>query len=328
MSLGGASTGGWHETGGAIDEETLTYSRADITATEQDRYADDLPILAGYNLGRWLERAEWRDSGSFASGSDLTDPDYPVSRLYDLHHHLPTRPRSSAASPRYLLLELSPTGPDIDVVAILGHNAIAVPGPSSAVALQIADDEAFTSNLETIVTWSSDLDVRLVSTFLGSALVGVTQPQRYSSARYLRLRFSSAGSTLFLPEVSEIMLLRRQAISKRPDAEGYDEDRRIAHFDIWRGDLGTSYTMVRATGQRVVEAKWTCLETEPAARFREAYRSARGGKDRMLWIEHPESDPRSAHVVSPSSELVLPDTHGLRESSLTLEEIPPYVSRE
>lgn len=309
----------------------MPWARTEITATQSTRYLAGLPILASGNVTRLAQSAQWRESNVWSSGQDDTDPDNPVRWVYDGHHHLWTRPRRALAADRSLLFDFGASGVAFDVLAIVGHNANDIPGAGDAVAIEIADDTAFSTRLQQIAVFGPFSDARrLVSVTLGSGLdIGIVVGARYTAVRYLRVRFTSSSGTAWLPEMGELMLLTREALSHRQDV-GYDEQLVRGDADRWVSETGRIVQVRRYHGQRIVRGSWTGLASEPADRIRSAWTSARGGKERLLWIENALTDVQGAAVVQPAApSLVLNETDGSnRDTEIEMEEIPPFALRE
>src|SRR5687768_212146 len=135
----------------------MPYSATTISSGEATALTADKPLFVGNSvLEDYNAIPQWRVSGSWASGTDISDnATYPVWRGFDRAADSFTQPTSvSGQATVYYICDLANGTDDlhtVDSVFIIGHNF----GTLGATALvQIADDNAFSTNLITLATWT------------------------------------------------------------------------------------------------------------------------------------------------------------------------------
>jgi len=185
------------------------YTSAELSAADIASAAADRPILLGRNWVRGINDLDWRTTGRFDTGSDAPDAAGPTSYAYDDHDHRQTYP-ASAQTIWYLLIDLGDTDPGIvDTVVILNHNLGTLTNVQTDI--QIADNNAFNSNLITVATQTPTTDKRLVFPALfdtGSVA------RRYSDVRWMRIKFGAGGGVV--PRVGEVIIGRRRQLKHKP----------------------------------------------------------------------------------------------------------------
>lgn len=312
----------------------MAWASAELSADQLSRLDDDLPILAGSNVALSptvsTNPPQWRESGSFSSGANNTSPYYPALFAYDRHHHLWTRPR--ATSLEVSLLFYFASGVTFDTVAIIGHAASEMVGPNQQVRVEVADDAAFSTRLQAVAVFGSTLDRRLVSVTLGGGGLdaGITTGGVYSNVNYVRVRFTTSGATPFWSWLGEVMLLTRQALPYRPDAIDYDQTETEAGGQIVRTETGRVLQMAKYSDRRVVRVRWSGAESAEVTQLRAAWASGAGGRDRLLWVQNPDTDVRNALVMQTEDGgfSAIEDEGTTRTVEMRLVEVPPYYARE
>lgn len=306
----------------------MPYSRAELSAEVRARLAADLPIVAARNAATLARRVEWRVGGSWGAGVDLSARGAPARCACDDAHHAPTRPSTNGLGlTHYLLFDLPDV--DFDTALVLGHNGSALSGVTS-LRLEVADDQTYTTNLETVVQWSSQLDRRLVSVTLGAGLPGVLVGCTYSGVRYLRLRVAYSGTAPH-PEVAEVMLLRRQALPYRPNTP-HDEEALETLTHTLETESGDEHTVTRYRGRHVLSASFEIDTDDEIAAWRAWHRDAGFGTRPWVWMPRPSSDPRRAYVMRPGGSLglALPVREGVARGTMSLAGVEqgPFYARE
>lgn len=267
----------------------------DLTADEIARAAADKPLVAA--LGAMDEaftaNAKWTEDGLLSSLS-RNDADFLPSNAHDRQLHIVTKPSLTHSDNEwYLVFELETPG-TFDLVMIAGHNfgTIGEDGNGGlTIELQIATDSAFTSNLETLATFTpQQSNHRLVELDLGhTADAG---PNRYSNVRFVRLKIARAAGN-FVPEVSELFLGRRRQWKHKPTRPWGEQDERSIFADFIGG-----------TGGRIRHVDQTRLATlsgeldidDPTVRedLVQFWIESGGGTKPFLVILNPDSAPASA----------------------------------
>lgn len=301
----------------------MAWSSAVLTSDEVTLAAADKPLLAAKNAAASVSAtSQWRTSGSWASGSDGTHADYPATNGYDFGGDHDTRP-SSAQTTWYYLMQWASGAPDFDLAVILGHNFGTIGGLT--VTLEIADDNAFTTNLQTIATWtpgtSNDRLVSLSLKHTGSNAL------RYSTVPYARMKLTKGSS--FTPQFTEIWLGRRRQLrhaANRP--HGLDNTRSgVSEF------VSQSGGMVRTTfykGQAERRFQWDVANATEISDVKSWWSESEYGTRPFIYIEKPNANPGDAHFMwSESDGLSLPEVGpGHRLFDLPMVEQTPFLSAE
>lgn len=301
----------------------MPYSEAEITATELARYNADLPLLCHSNAARSVNAApQWRTSGSWASGSDVTATGYPTTRAYDDVGHRQTRP-SSGATTHYLIWDLDDV--TFDGVVIHGHNFASL-GGTVTVAVEIADNSSFSTNLLEIASFSGTAVNYRMASF---ALVGAgTNNARFSSVQYLRLVIGYNGSAPH-PAIGELYLTTREALEFRPepphDSRSVESDFATAEFDS-----GADHTQRGCGGRMVSGPSWRPTDSTMEDQFRDFFAGCGYGRLCGLWVPNPNTTPAYSYVVRTEPAMYIPGESGEARAMLTLPmvEQKPFSARE
>lgn len=304
----------------------MPWSSAELSATELDRLADDLPIIAYGNAAKSANvEAEWRESGAWGSGQDDSAVIGFGALAYDDDCLEDTYPAVDA-SPMHMIFDLDDVS--FDTIAIVGGNWDSLTSLTE-VSVEIADDEDFTTNAQIIATWTANFGRRLVSATLGAGLgdPNVTVAGRYSGVQYLRVRVEYAGSG-DVPAFGELFLMTRAALPHRPN-DPIDEESLESSWSETETDEGVIYRTIDYTGRLVLGAKWSPDSTTYENQFRTLFEGSAFGDDPVLWIPHPDTDVREAYVVrlDPSMSVV-PVAGESRSVDVVLTEQKPFVSKE
>lgn len=281
----------------------MAWSSAALAAQETTDFAADLPILVGSNVGDTLASARWNATGSLAD-ADATATNYPATLGMDRKGNHLTKP-STAGTTRYWMADLGASVGDFDVAMLIGHNMGTI-GDGTAV-LEIADDNAFTSNLQTIGTFDPDPDTSDARIVLTTLKHTGAVPLRYSGARYVRLNFTFSGSQT--PQFGELWLGRRRQLSVAPLLVGYDNTGEESTRREFVADDGNATLYGIGPRRKVVPAEFV-LGTSHSAEvgtvlswWDECYGGTRPG----LVILQPSSAPNTtAMICTPSASIRRP----------------------
>lgn len=209
----------------------MPHANVTLSQEERDAAAADKPLLSSRNSAEDQTAMEWNEVGTVAA-TDRNLTDFPPENAVDTFLHVETKPNTGAVTSNewYLILTL-PTGVEYDWAGVFGHNFATLPG-AVLVELQIADDAAFSVNLETIASWSPGASTkRLVELVLDLSSVPVGLAQRFTGDHFARLRITNGGGADFVPEVGELVLGRRRQLKHQPNRPwGPDNVRRLARF--------------------------------------------------------------------------------------------------
>lgn len=310
----------------------MAWSHAELTGTETTRLAADLPMLLVNNqMASYNTAAVWRTSGSWASGSSATYTNVipmATSRLWDGLGDPRSRGNGiGGGTTTYLLCDLANV--TFDSVVILGHDFSAA-AATTAVAVQIADDNAFTTNLQTIAQWSSSpwlggATRRLVDVTLGGGLhVGVVVGARYSNVRWLRVQFTTTSE----PSIGEIFLGQRYCLPHRPNSP-LDELALDAEYDTAESEAGVASTVKRFGGRLNITPTFQPDSQTYEDIFRDAFADMTYGTESFVYIPNPSTNVRAAHLCRIEPKLgVVPVGPYERNVKIQIIEQAPFVSRE
>jgi hypothetical protein len=287
----------------------VAYSFASITADEIARAAADKPLLiparsnalrrsTGVNSSRWTE------VGTTAA-TDRSDANFPAANAFDLRTHVPTKEDGGTLSSEWFLVsQMFTPFSDFDTLVILGHNlkseANRIADPVD-VELQIADDGAFTTNLETVANFSIPNNAivenkRIVSLSLfhtGSTAL------RYSNVEFARLRIFSAGADIF-PEIGEVLLGRRRQWKHAPDRPFGVDDQQSQFSDFVSGTGGRVRYLEQAQLRRfsgAIAVNDATVRSDLLALRNES----KGLSSPIVWVTKPTADPGAAIWTWPTA---------------------------
>jgi len=268
----------------------MAWSSAAISATYLAARALDKPMLIGANELRpdRVSSIQWRTSGSFSSGSDGTATNGPARRAGDGFTSMYTYP-SSAANTWYYLMKWT-TAATFDALVIIGHNFGTIGGLT--VTLDVADDDAFSSNLQTIATISpgssNDRSVALTLKHTGS------DPRQYTGVTRARLKVTKGSS--HTPQFSELILGRSHQLTYKPDIEyaTFNEESSTDESETLTGEVGGVTNYER---RKLLEADLTLQDETEATKIKDWWSDCKGGTKPFVWIEEPTTTPSSAMLM-------------------------------
>ena len=264
----------------------MAYSSAALTAQEIADFALDYPILGGKTAGDSLSDARWNTSGSLAN-ADVSATGFAASKAFDRRGNEITKPNTTGTV-WYLMLDAGAAPADVDFAVIIGHNFSSV--GVTEVLLQVADDNAFTSNLVTVATWVAGFTARLASFSLfhtGAAAL------RYTLGRYWRLKITMASGT---PQVGELWLGRRRQMSTRA-LMGFDSSEEEARVADFTADDGSTIRYKLSAGQRVVDASFIIATAGEVTTLDSWYTECDRLTEPTIYCEAPSSAPTYSHLM-------------------------------
>lgn len=300
-----------------------------ITAAERAAFAADKTFLLASALHRYNALPRWSVTGSWASGSDVSQTGYPARAACDDLPDVPTRPliQSPTVSDYYLLFDLADV--DIDAIAILGHDLHLLPG-TVTVDAQIADNSTYSTNLLPIASWTPSSAARLVDLKLSDFT-------RYTGVRYLRIKVSSTVAFASPPSICEVVAGTRRQLGRRPDRP-WDALALGGDIPRHRTKSGGSVKYTRNTGGVVLKPSWTPTLVEPdavtgivdATVLRGIHADTGHGARNLLFVDKPATAPSQAFWC----ELAEPDfsipeiDYDEGQASLSLVELSPFALTE
>jgi hypothetical protein len=335
----------------------MAYATGTVTAAEQAALTAGRPLFCGTNHVRNIRTGtvalEWSASGSWADSapagaSNRTSSVYPTTRAWDGHLYADTRPtgaegtEGSGVNERrvyYLLAELDESSlatHTIDLVMLRPLNVSSWPGIAT-VQVQIADDNAFTSNLLTIASFTgADLADRKLLDLNLTTGAGANLYGRFTSVRYARLRISTTvtwGSVR--PQIGEWIMGRRRQLAHNP---------RIPHderpFSSVTSDFrAQSQATIRYVFARGASNKELALMPQPSgtyaideiAELRTWFAECDYGARSFLYYEPAVSgQTRNAYwMILDEPSLAMPLNGPLHRSvTLGMREQPPFTTGE
>lgn len=304
----------------------MAWARAELSSDETTRYDADLPILAYGNGARSpTAAAQWRSSGSWASGSDETDATQPAKRAYDDCGYLRTATGTHGATVYYLM---NLANVSFDTVAIIGHNFGDLSSITS-VTFTIADNNSYTSNAQAIAQWTVGFGGRLVQAQLGgNGLDGsVVHSARYSNVQWARIAIAYGGSG-DLPAIGEIVLATRVALPNRPEMPIHERTLE-SKWGVFTGDNGHQFRHEDYAGRLAVSPMWRPDSSTYAAQFRTWFAGTSYGYRPFLWIPQPTGNKMEAYFCRTQPALSVTPVNGVEMNvTIPLLEDPPYVERE
>lgn len=280
----------------------MAWSSAEIDSADLALRATDVPMLIAQAIPISPDVAMWTDVGTTV-GTDRTSTATPASRAYDGKAHLPVT-TTITDTDWYYVLDVGSAGIEFDCAFILGHNfdSASVTG----ISLQIADDGAFTTNAQTVGTFSlrgSDKrlgDIELYHT--GSTA------RRYSTVQYIRLVVSKGSA--FTPQLGELVLGRSRQLEKMP-ALPFDDRPLVHRIDSDVSDGGVITSDVKTVRGTELLGNLVLSESAGVSDLRAWYRQVRST---FMWLWEPATNPQDANLMVLNSQMRMP--HEGRSSRL------------
>jgi|688.fasta_scaffold02744_22 hypothetical protein len=287
-----------------------------LSAATIARRTADLPHFVGRNVVELATTVAWRSAGSLTSGTDVTEAAYPGARAGDGRAAEATRPSTTAAT-HYLCIDLGAVR-SFDVAAIIAPWALA---GVATLALEAADDAAFTTSLTTLasgLTISALRARRVVWTLGGSA--------QTVGARYVRLvvTYASTGRV----SLGELYLGSRLALPYRATSP-VDPLERPEREDVttWTSDTGRTARAATTRGRIAGDLSWSLDLADEASAVAWA-QSVAWGQRSALYAPRPSSEPHAAALVRLDEIVIAERRFGSRDLDVTLTEHVPTLSAE
>jgi hypothetical protein len=267
----------------------VAWTSAALAAEETADFDADLPILIGTNPGDNLVDARWNATGSLVD-ADASATGYPATCGMDRKGNHLTKP-VSAGTTRYWMADLGTAAPDFDIAILFSPNLGAI--GSGTAELSIADDSAFSSNLQVIGTFDPTPDTQTGRQVLTTLKHTGSVPLRYSGARYVRLKFVFGASQT--PQFGELWLGRRRQLSTNFLLEGYDDEAEDSERHEFTADDGNTTLYSIGARRRVIPAAFHLGKSHSAesATVRSWWSECGGGTKPCVVMQQPNSAPRT-----------------------------------
>lgn len=276
----------------------MAWSSAALAAQETADFDLGYPILIGTNPGDGLIDARWNATGSLVD-ANASATGYPATCGADRKGNHLTKP-ATAGTTRYWMADFGTAPPDFDVAILFGHNLGAI--GSGTAELSIADDSAFTVNLQVIGTFDPNPDTSTARQVLTTLKHTGAVPLRYSGARYVRLKFVFAAAQT--PQFGELWLGRRRQMSTHFLLDGFDNLGEESGRDEFVADDGNRILYGTGARARTVPAN-LILGTNnsgEAATHRSWWTDCRGGTRPSVLILSPSTAPNTTAMICAPQE--------------------------
>lgn len=298
----------------------MAWSSATLDSGDITYYNAGLPMFVAKSAEDDASQWDliWNNTGTWVgAGPDQTASYFPTHRLTDWSQHAASESGTNSAT-QYVIIN---TGGSFSFdCCLLGVNGF---GDDSVtqVDLQIADDNLFATNLQTIATWTTGLDNGRLGEFVlkhtGS------DPLVYSDVPYIRLKIAGSSST---PYLTEFILGERLQMSHWPN---YPFFRYTWGHNLSPGAASYSGSHKRVTWGHTVR-KYTA-EFEPddstqQTRFESLYSQTQQGTRAFVFVPDASSDASDWYLCQfdqPSFDFPYTAGTNKRVASLQFSEMPP-----
>lgn len=294
----------------------MAYGSGSVDSATVANTAADIPCFLATNI--WAQSLavahQWRTGGSWASGSDDTDADSWEYYARDYLIHKLSR-GTTAASTHYLLGEANPSANQIDVVAI---------GPSgnppsviTSLDFEIADDNAYTTSLLSVGSFSSFADDSRCAQFNSTY---------YDQISYMRLKRVLTGA--LINSVSEVYAGPRYQPA-RASAQPYDPDGQYSSVHRVETASGHVYNHAYAKGQARRSIRLEFGTSADYSSFATFWANCNNGTRPFVYWDNPGTAPNRWMLMRfedpdyKAQEL----SYLHRTIEFTMIECPPFLSQ-
>lgn len=226
----------------------MAWSATDLSSAfssaEYSAYQNLRPVLLTHNALSWTSaQAQWTATGALSA--DDTDALYPGSRAYDDQLYVDTRPDIDAST-IYFAFTLD-TSVAFDALI---YDGIPPMAQGYTFSLEIADDSAFTSNLQALTSFGVNAATPTVRQYIRT-LAHTGNAKRYSGTAYGRIKLvSGAGNFNPKPRLTEVFLGRTHQLEAFPDVGSYAPFEQLGEVEEFKSKSGVVTRYARARGQR------------------------------------------------------------------------------
>ncbi len=200
--------------------------------------SDAMMLLANQRLEDGVQ-LQWRQSGSFTSGSDETDTDFPAFLADDRLAYASTRPANAQLLWHFIFQWPTNALATLESMAIFDHNL----GSSGAVIdLQIANSNDFVTDLITLVTVTPPNDNRIIELVLDNVTPAApVNPTSYTGVQFGRLVVTASAT--IIPRIGELWLGEWLQFSE-PVLRGFRPKKTESEFIDQRSVGGTTHRVI------------------------------------------------------------------------------------
>ena len=268
----------------------MAWSSAGVPAADLALAAADKPILAGTPdpddlTGGWDVGTL---TGTVASATD-EDANRPARRVGDGLPGLQTT--TNASGTQFSLVLQFAVGIEFDFIGFLNHNLETL--NCTSLTTEVADDAAFTTNLQTISTLNPSLEASdrriadLELTHLGGSAL------RYSNVEYIRIAITCNSG---FPEIGQVVLGRRYQLKHEPNRP-WDPDQNVSSLDRFESRAGVITDTPRFRGRRLIAANLNPDETDKKQDLIDWWADINQGALPFVWIDKPNSLPSDFYFM-------------------------------
>lgn len=300
-----------------------------LSIAQQNARDRDAPVFIARNV-LWNQdvAAEWRTTGSWASGSDVTAAGQLTSRASDGKLNEFTSPSDQTSSAYYLMWQLT-TPNFFDAVTILGHNWADLNG-TVTIRMQIDTVNNFASPT-TLFTTAPTINGRYANWDFGAASV------THEDYVYLRLQILSTETFTTMPRVSEVMLGQRRQMGRKGDRP-YVERATGSDSERFRAGSGASVDYVHSEGGDVLPRIWrpfdgndVTIGLDDSQTLVDFWRDCGRGTKAFAYAENPSSDQSGVHWMKASEGSRLEERKvgpNMYAMGISMEEESPFLDPE
>ena len=311
----------------------MAFSETGVPTVDLTNAAADRPLILSNHQLRDLSTAAFPNfevTWKTSLGVDVTDPDFPTSRLYDNQAHLISKPTGAAATTWYLEFvfdDANDGNADFDTMVLLNHNF----GPARFVEVFVANFGNWFGQQE-IQEWTNGaphaiLDQRLCSIDLGMTLL----PRRFSNVTYCRIKITTGALTPIVPQIGEVLLGRRCQLYRKP-LPPFSMETTSSSTTTFDSDAGITTRYVYNRGRALREPSFLTYGSDEIQQFRDWWSQSQEGTQPFLWWDQPNTDPTSPIWVDVQSPvfpfLQSPGADETQRGAMSLIEKAPFFSRE
>jgi len=280
----------------------MAWSSAALASYETARLALDKPLIAAQAIpvspsyAKWVEEAQVA-AGNITTWTDRSATANPARRAYDGYPGYITKQSGTNDDIWYYCLDLGALTA-FDCAFLVGHNAGTL-GLVNDLVLQVADDNAFSTNLTTVGNFGQPSDDTRVADL---TLVDGGTTSRIT-AQYVWLKWDKTGTNI-TPEIGELILGRRRQLEYKP-IRPYDEYALSESSELVDTKGGVIHKSLYARRGRELAGDLWVTDSTYLADLVAFFRACRGP---FVWVENPSSAAASWNLMMREGGLSIPQT--------------------
>jgi hypothetical protein len=301
----------------------MTWTSAARSAAEIAARSAGAPYLMGHHIGDGL-RPIWTSDTGAHTDADESATGAPAYFAIDRSGARETYPTGTADEWWLSFGAISDIGglPGIDSLLLLSN--LGGLGFDVTVAVEVADNAAYSTNLETVHAFVPTQAMRWVDHF----------DDRWfgDAGSYIRLHFTAA--TAFTPRIRECWIGRTRQL-RGLYSTGRDAFGTSSGLDIAGAERASTTARDKAVGRNVWPVRLRLKDNAPSlldtASARDWWADIDSGAAPFVWHPRPSTSQHDARIMATEAEgLDLPRENGPAEQHLeqTWREMPPYRATE